>query len=242
MADTGQMNITFGVNGGDSVTREAKRIEQSLNKLVSKIDQQAKTLSMTAREMDLYKAHTMQASAATLGHINSLHDSIDAQKSQAQAIQDSITKTDAELKAKQAMEAQEQKRADSINSIISELQREQSEMGQSSNEIQIRKAMMEGATDAELNQIHALQSSIAAHKAKVAEDKKSAVETKQAEQANKAKDASIDRIVESLADEAKMLRLTADEIVVYKAEKMGATKAQTDAIKAAQNHLKVEEK
>ena len=234
MADTGQMNITFGVNGGDSVTREAKRIEQSLNKLVGKIEHQAKTLSMTAREMDLYKAHTMQASAATLGHINSLHDSIEAQKSQAQAIQDSITKTDAELKAKQAMEAQEQKRADSINSIISELQREQSEMGQSSDEIQIRKAMMEGATDAELNQIRAIQSSIAADKAKVVEDKKSAAATKQAEQANKAKDASIDRIIQSLNDQKAMLGMTSDQIMVYKAEQMGATKAQLDAIKAAQ--------
>lgn len=241
MADTGQMNITFGVNGGDSVTREAKRIEQSLNKLVAKIDHQAKTLSMTAREMDLYKAHTMKADAATLGHINSLHDSIEAQKNQAKAIQDSIAKADAELKAKQAMEAQERSRADSINSIISELQREQSEMGQSSDEIQIRKAMMEGATDAELNQIHALQSSIAAHKAKVAEDKKNAVETKKAEQANKAKDASIDRMVESLKDEANMLTMTTDQIQLYKAAKMGATQAQLDSIKAAQNHVKVAE-
>lgn len=241
MADTGQMNITFGVNGGDSVTREAKRIEQSLNKLVGKIEHQAKTLSMTAREMDLYKAHTMKADAATLGHINSLHDSIEAQKNQAKAIQDSIAKADAELKAKQAMEAQERSRADSINSIISELQREQSEMGQSSDEIQIRKAMMEGATDAELNQIHALQSSIAAHKAKVAEDKKNAVETKKAEQANKAKDASIDRIVESLKDEANMLTMTTDQIQLYKAAKMGATQAQLDSIKAAQNHVKVAE-
>ena len=172
MADNTKMSVAFEARGADLVSREAKKIEQSLQKLVGQLDNQARAMTMTAREMDLYKAKTLMASQATLKHINSVHDSIDAQKRQAQEVQASIDKAKAEAQQKQAMEAVERKRADSINAIINELKKEKAQLTQSNDEIQIRKAMVNGATDAELKQIHAMQQSIASHKAKLAEEKK----------------------------------------------------------------------
>jgi hypothetical protein len=242
MASTGDMNIAFGVTGGDSVSREAKRIEQSLNKLVSKIDHQAKSLAMSAREMDLYKAATLKADSATVGHINALHDSIDAQMRQAKEIQNTIDKSKAEAKQKQLLETQERERADSINSIISSLQREQDELGQSNDEIQIRRAMMQGATDAELNQIHAMQQSIASHKAKLAEQKKNNLATQQAEKAEKSQKQSIDRLIDSLNEQKNTLGMTQQELDEYKAAQMGATQAQIEAIRATHQEIEAKKK
>lgn len=242
MASTGDMNIAFGVTGGDSVSREAKRIEQSLNKLVSKIDHQAKSLAMSAREMDLYKAATLKADSATVGHINALHDSIDAQMRQAKEIQNTIDKAKAEAKQKQLLETQERERADSINSIISQLQREQDELGQSSDEIQIRRAMMQGATDAELNQINAMQQSIASHKAKLAEQKKNNLATQQAEKAEKSQKQSVDRLIASLDEHKQTLGMSEQKLHEYKAAQMGATKAQIDAIGALHRDIEAKKK
>jgi hypothetical protein len=242
MASTGDMNIAFGVTGGDSVSREAKRIEQSLNKLVSKIDHQAKSLAMSAREMDLYKAATLKADSATVGHINSLHDSIDAQMRQAKEIQNTIEKSKAEAKQKQLLETQERERADSINSIISSLQREQDELGQSNDEIQIRRAMMQGATDAELSQIHAMQQSIASHKAKLAEQNKNNLATQQAEKAEKSQKQSVDRLISSLREYEKTLDMSEQQVHEYKAAQMGATKAQIDAIGALHRDIEAKKK
>lgn len=242
MASTGNMNIAFGVTGGDSVSREAKRIEQSLNKLVSKIDHQAKSLSMSAREMDLYKAATLKADGATIGHINALHDSIDAQMRQAKEIQNTIDKSKAEAKQKQLLETQERERVDSINSIISQLQREQDELGQSSDEIQIRKAMMQGATDAELSQIQAMQQSIAAHKAKLAEQKKTNLATQQAQKEENSQKQSVDRLVTSLREYEATLGMSEQQIHEYKAAQMGATKAQIDAIGALHRDIEAKKK
>lgn len=242
MASTGNMNIAFGVTGGDSVSREAKRIEQSLNKLVSRIDHQAKSLSMSAREMDLYKAATLKADGATIGHINTLHDSIDAQMRQAKEIQNTIDKSKAEAKQKQLLETQERERVDSINSIISQLQREQDELGQSSDEIQIRKAMMQGATDAELSQIQAMQQSIAAHKAKLAEQKKTNLATQQAQKEENSQKQSVDRLVTSLREYEATLGMSEQQIHEYKAAQMGATKAQIDAIGALHRDIEAKKK
>ena len=242
MASTGNMNIAFGVTGGDSVSREAKRIEQSLNKLVSKIDHQAKSLAMSAREMDLYKAATLKADGATIGHINALHDSIDAQMRQAKEIQNTIDKSKAEAKQKQLLETQERERVDSINSIISQLQREQDELGQSSDEIQIRKAMMQGATDAELSQIQAMQQSIAAHKAKLAEQKKTNLATQQAQKEENSQKQSVDRLVTSLREYEATLGMSEQQIHEYKAAQMGATKAQIDAIGALHRDIEAKKK
>ena len=242
MADNTKMSVAFEARGADLVSREAKKIEQSLQKLVGQLDNQARAMTMTAREMDLYKAKTLMASQATLKHINSVHDSIDAQKRQAQEVQASIDKAKAEAQQKQAMEAVERKRADSINAIINELKKEKAQLTQSNDEIQIRKAMVNGATDAELKQIHAMQQSIASHKAKLAEEKQAKVATAQAKQATEQKDRAIDKIIQTLNDEKVQLSMTTDEIQLYKAEKMGATKAQLDSIRVAQQQIKAEEK
>ena len=144
--------------GFQSYARNAERAKKTteafrahaVDKLVESLDKQVLALGKNARELDLLKAATLSASDAEFASINNLHDKIDAHNKA----------TEASIRGRKEAELQEaatKRIADAVNRTNNAYRDEAATVDMTSDELEIYRLKMMGATQEQLDSVTATQ-------------------------------------------------------------------------------------
>jgi hypothetical protein len=144
--------------GFQSYARNAERAKKTteafrahaVDKLVESLDQQVLAIGKSARELDLLKAATLSASDAEFEAINNLHDKIDVHN----------RATEAAIRGRKEAELQEaatKRIADAVNRTNNAYRDEAATVDMTSDELEIYRLKMMGASQAQLDSVMATQ-------------------------------------------------------------------------------------
>jgi hypothetical protein len=144
--------------GFQSYARNAERAKKTteafrahaVDKLVESLDQQVLAIGRSARELDLLKAATLSASDAEFEAINNLHDKIDVHN----------RATEAAIRGRKEAELQEaatKRIADAVNRTNNAYRDEAATVDMTSDELEIYRLKMMGASQAQLDSVMATQ-------------------------------------------------------------------------------------
>ena len=144
--------------GFQSYARNAERAKKTteafrahaVDKLVESLDKQVLALGKNARELDLLKAATLSASDAEFEAINNLHDKIDVHN----------RATEAAIRGRKEAELQEaatKRIADAVNRTNNAYRDEAATVDMTSDELEIYRLKMMGATQEQLDSVIATQ-------------------------------------------------------------------------------------
>jgi len=144
--------------GFQSYARNAERAKKTteafrahaVDKLVESLDKQVMAIGKSARELDLLKAATLSASDAEFEAINNLHDKIDVHNKA----------TEAAIRGRKEAELQEaatKRIADAVNRTNNAYRDEAATVDMTSDELEIYRLKMMGATQEQLDSVTATQ-------------------------------------------------------------------------------------
>jgi hypothetical protein len=144
--------------GFQSYARNAERAKKTteafrahaVDKLVESLDKQVLALGKNARELDLLKAATLNAADGELALINKLHDDIDAHNQATEAAIRLSKERDQEAAAAQKI-------ADAVNRTNNAYRDEAATVDMTSDELEIYRLKMMGATKEQLDSVMATQ-------------------------------------------------------------------------------------
>ena len=144
--------------GFQSYARNAERAKKTteafrahaVDKLVESLDKQVLALGKSARELDLLKAATLNAADGELALINKLHDDIDAHNQATEAAIRLNKERDQEAAAAQKI-------ADAVNRTNNAYRDEAATVDMTSDELEIYRLKMMGATQEQLDSVAATQ-------------------------------------------------------------------------------------
>jgi hypothetical protein len=144
--------------GFQSYARNAERAKKTteafrahaVDKLVESLDKQVMAIGKSARELDLLKAATLNAADGELALINKLHDDIDAHNQATEAAIRLNKERDQEAAAAQKI-------ADAVNRTNNAYRDEAATVDMTSDELEIYRLKMMGASQAQLDSVTATQ-------------------------------------------------------------------------------------
>jgi len=144
--------------GFQSYARNAERAKKTteafrahaVDKLVESLDKQVLAIGKSARELDLLKAATLNAADGELALINKLHDDIDAHNQATEAAIRLNKERDQEAAAAQKI-------ADAVNRTNNAYRDEAATVDMTSDELEIYRLKMMGASQAQLDSVMATQ-------------------------------------------------------------------------------------
>jgi hypothetical protein len=144
--------------GFQSYARNAERAKKTteafrahaVDKLVESLDKQVMAIGKSARELDLLKAATLNAADGELALINKLHDDIDAHNQATEAAIRLNKERDQEAAAAQKI-------ADAVNRTNNAYRDEAATVDMTSDELEIYRLKMMGASQAQLDSVMATQ-------------------------------------------------------------------------------------
>lgn len=135
------------------VTRAVGDMQRGLDGLAGKLQEQVNSARMSAKEYDLYKAALMGASSAEKEKIASMHDLVSAQKQE-------IAAAEMAERQKKAEQASSDRQQAELKQTIELLQRQRDALKYTSRELDLRRARLNGASEAELRHINNLHDGI----------------------------------------------------------------------------------
>ena len=144
--------------GFQSYARNAERAKKTteafrahaVDKLVESLDKQVLAIGKSARELDLLKAASLNAADGELALINKLHDDIDAHNQATEAAIRLNKERDQEAAAAQKI-------ADAVNRTNNAYRDEAATVDMTSDELEIYRLKMMGASQAQLDSVMATQ-------------------------------------------------------------------------------------
>ena len=144
--------------GFQSYARNAERAKKTteafrahaVDKLVESLDRQVLAITKSARELDLLKAASLNAADGELALINKLHDDIDAHNQATEAAIRLNKERDQEAAAAQKI-------ADAVNRTNNAYRDEAATVDMTSDELEIYRLKMMGATQEQLDSVTATQ-------------------------------------------------------------------------------------
>jgi hypothetical protein len=144
--------------GFQSYARNAERAKKTteafrahaVDKLVESLDQQVLAIGKSARELDLLKAASLNAADGEFALINKLHDDIDAHNQATEAAIRLNKERDQEAAAAQKI-------ADAVNRTNNAYRDEAATVDMTSDELEIYRLKMMGASQAQLDSVMATQ-------------------------------------------------------------------------------------
>lgn len=144
--------------GFQSYARNAERAKKTteafrahaVDKLVESLDKQVLAIGKSARELDLLKAASLNAADGELALINKLHDDIDAHNQATEAAIRLNKERDQEAAAAQKI-------ADAVNRTNNAYREEAATVDMTSDELEIYRLKMMGASQAQLDSVTATQ-------------------------------------------------------------------------------------
>jgi len=144
--------------GFQSYARNAERAKKTteafrahaVDKLVESLDKQVLAIGKSARELDLLKAASLNAADGELALINKLHDDIDAHNQATEAAIRLSKERDQEAAAAQKI-------ADAVNRTNNAYRDEAATVDMTSDELEIYRLKMMGATQEQLDSVTATQ-------------------------------------------------------------------------------------
>ncbi len=144
--------------GFQSYARNAERAKKTteafrahaVDKLVESLDKQVMAIGKSARELDLLKAASLNAADGELALINKLHDDIDAHNQATEAAIRLNKERDQEAAAAQKI-------ADAVNRTNNAYRDEAATVDMTSDELEIYRLKMMGASQAQLDSVMATQ-------------------------------------------------------------------------------------
>jgi hypothetical protein len=144
--------------GFQSYARNAERAKKTteafrahaVDKLVESLDKQVMAIGKSARELDLLKAASLNAADGELALINKLHDDIDAHNQATEAAIRLNKERDQEAAAAQKI-------ADAVNRTNNAYRDEAATVDMTSDELEIYRLKMMGASQAQLDSVTATQ-------------------------------------------------------------------------------------
>ena len=144
--------------GFQSYARNAERAKKTteafrahaVDKLVESLDKQVMAIGKSARELDLLKAASLNAADGELALINKLHDDIDAHNQATEAAIRLNKERDQEAAAAQKI-------ADAVNRTNNAYRDEAATVDMTSDELEIYRLKMMGATQEQLDSVTATQ-------------------------------------------------------------------------------------
>ena len=144
--------------GFQSYARNAERAKKTteafrahaVDKLVESLDKQVLAIGKSARELDLLKAASLNAADGELALINKLHDDIDAHNQATEAAIRLNKERDQEAAAAQKI-------ADAVNRTNNAYRDEAATVDMTSDELEIYRLKMMGASQAQLDSVTATQ-------------------------------------------------------------------------------------
>ena len=164
---------TSGERAEKSTTAMETSIAKADSRILSYIESlktQNVMFGQSQNAIDLYRAKLMGATEAQLTEINSIQKNISAKKEMAaaaalassQAVAAAQAEAAATKAAADAAEKEAQRKAASVNSYIDSLKLQNATFGQSQQAVDLYRAKLLGATDAQLREIQAIQQAITA--------------------------------------------------------------------------------
>lgn len=158
------LTVEMGLNGDgyfDGMKRaeaQTKSMENAVNRMIQKLTAQHAELSGNTSELTRYQAIQNRATGVQLAALKGLQESIDVEKRAKEALQAREAKL-------QALANAENKRQNSIKSLLQNIQAEEAAVGKTSAELKIMELRSLGASSAQISMAKA--SLEAAEKAKV---------------------------------------------------------------------------
>lgn len=183
-------NTKASDKNAEAKIKQAEAEKESLEAIMDIVDagkEELATLGMTARELALYKAGLEGATVGQLATIDAIHKKIEVEK--------------ANLKAIKEAEKAEEKRQDTIDGLIRSSATQASTLGMNKRQLDLYKAGLQGATQAEKNALNGLHDLIDARN----------------------NTAAVESLIESLTEQAAVIGMTNRELDIYKAMQKGAT-------------------
>ena len=164
---------TSGERAEKSTTAMETSIAKADSRILSYIESlktQNVMFGQSQNAIDLYRAKLMGATEAQLAEINSIQKNISAKKEMAaaaalassQAVAAAQAEAAATKAAADAAEKEAQRKAASVSSYIESLKLQNTTFGQSQQAVDLYRAKLLGATDAQLREIQAIQQAITA--------------------------------------------------------------------------------
>jgi len=203
------------------LNEEEKRRISGLTALMSAMREQTETLGMSQKELLLYKAAQLGATDADQKALSAMYAKINAYEQASKATAES---------AADSMRMQQ-----SVDSIVKSLQEEKETLGMTAAEMQRYQAAKNGASSESMRLISALQQEIEA-------TRKSQAATANALASEQQRLAAIKAMTSSLTEQVGMLGMTSKELALYKANQLGATQADKQAIVAAIDKIEAYER
>jgi chromosome segregation ATPase len=233
------INFVFGVTGQDNVARGAKKVEQTINKSTTAFQRMANSMLDQANKLGMSSREYVKYAAVVGGATK-------AQTEVTLALQEGITKLDNIAKANQRLEAKHQQeikanqaRKHAIDQVVNVLREELATMGKTTQQVQLRKAALEGASAEQIKQIKALQESISAKKEEIEAQKQAEAQAeKEIKQKKAIADAiklnkeKLDQRIKALKEDYKTVGMSNDRIAKRQALLAGATKEQAREVAA----------
>ena len=170
----------------DTAEAEKERLEK-INELIRAAAEEAHTTGMSAEQQAIYKAQMEGANDTQLDAIRHLHSLIDAKI--------------AEKKATEDVEKAEKKRQATVDGLIKSADTQASTIGMNKRQLDLYKAGLQGATQAEKDSLNSLHDLI---------DARNDV-------------AAVESLIKSLTEQTAVIGMTNRELDIYKAMQKGAT-------------------
>ena len=186
LADTNGVIDKYTKGSIEAAEAEKERLKAVMD-IVDGGKEELKTMGMTERQLAVYNATQAGATIAQIATVDATYKKIEAQKAEADAIKEA--------------EKAEKKRQDAINALVKASANQVSTIGMSRRELDLYKASLQGATQAEKDALNGLHDLIDARN----------------------DTAAVESLIKSLTEQTAVIGMTNRELDIYKAMQKGAT-------------------